>query len=110
MKAPGAPCCFTVPPGLMRLLAVAAAAGKQNDSNDDQPKGAVFKQIAKAVIHNRSSKNSLKERVSWLLCYHIMTMREKCAKKLSVCVVIYRIFWCFVPLGEGFCEQTLKSV
>ena len=39
----------------------AAAAGKQNDGNDDKPKSAVVKQIAKTVIHNRSSKKSLKE-------------------------------------------------
>ena len=80
------------PGALCSKLAVAAAAGKQNDSNDDQPKGAVFKQIAKAVIHNRSSKNSLKERVSWLLCYHIMTKMEKCARMLSVFVSFGRIF------------------
>ena len=43
------------------LSAMAAAAGKQNDGNDDQPKSAVVKQIAEAVIHNRSSLNSLKE-------------------------------------------------
>ena len=43
------------PGALCGELAVAAAAGKQNDGNDDQPKGAVFKQIAKAVIHTRSS-------------------------------------------------------
>lgn len=33
------------------ILLVVAAAGKQNDGNNDQPKGAVIKQIAKAVIH-----------------------------------------------------------
>lgn len=43
------------------ISAMAAAAGKQNDGNDDQPKGAVVKQIAKTVIHNRSSKKSLEE-------------------------------------------------
>ena len=42
-------------PQAYALTLVVAAAGKQNDGNDDQPKGAVFKQIAKAVIHNRSS-------------------------------------------------------
>ncbi len=38
-----------------------AAAGKQNDGNDDQPKSAVVKQIAKTVIHNRSSIKSIGE-------------------------------------------------
>ena len=61
---------------------MAAAAGKQNDGNDDQPKGAVFKQIAKAVIHNRSSKKSLEE-LRGLLCYHIMTKEKKCERILS---------------------------
>ena len=37
------------------ITSMTAAAGKQNDGNDDQPKGAVVKQVAKAVIHNRSS-------------------------------------------------------
>lgn len=39
-------------------LAMTAAAGKQDDGNDDQPKGAIVKQIAKTVIHNRSSVKS----------------------------------------------------
>lgn len=48
-KKHGAPGAYAV------ILAMAAAAGKQNDGNDDQPKSAVVKQIAKTVIHNRSS-------------------------------------------------------
>jgi hypothetical protein len=48
-----------------------AAAGKQNDGNDDQPKSAVVKQIAKTVIHNRSSQNSIGEpRFAPLLSYY----------------------------------------
>lgn len=48
-----------------------AAAGKQNDGNDDQPKGAVVKQIAKTVIHNRSSIKSIGELwVAPLLSYY----------------------------------------
>jgi hypothetical protein len=39
-----------------------AAAGEQNDGNDDQPKGAVLKQVAKAVIHNCSSVKIAEER------------------------------------------------
>jgi hypothetical protein len=42
-------------------LAMTAAAGKQNDGNDDQPKGAIVKQIAKTVIHIRSSIKSIGE-------------------------------------------------
>jgi hypothetical protein len=49
---------------------VAAAAGKQNDGNDDQPKGAVVKQIAKTVIHNRSSIKSLKK----LFCFSVIIL------------------------------------
>ena len=52
-----------MPLRLIPLSAVAAAAGKQDDGNDDQPKSAIVKQIAKTVIHNRSSMKSLKERV-----------------------------------------------
>ena len=60
----------TAPSGFMPL-AVAAAAGKQNDGNDDQPKGAVVKQIAKTVIHNRSSIKSIGELwVAPLLSYY----------------------------------------
>ena len=51
-------------PGAYALALAVAAAGKQNDGNDDQPKSAVVKQIAKTVIHNRSSKKSLGEPVS----------------------------------------------
>ena len=49
-------------PRAYAVTSMTAAAGKQNDGNDDQPKGAVFKKIAKAVIHNRSSKNRLGSR------------------------------------------------
>ena len=69
----------TAPSGFMPL-AVAAAAGKQNDGNDDQPKGAVIKQIAKTVIHSRSSIKSI-GKPEGLLCYHIMTKEEKGARK-----------------------------
>lgn len=62
-----------------------AAAGKQNDGNNNQPKGAVVKQIAKTVIHNRSSIKSSREAMG-LLCYHIMTKDGKCASKVSVFV------------------------
>ena len=68
------------PRGYAVISAMAAAAGKQNDGNDDQPKGAVIKQIAKTVIHNRSSTKLIGER-EWLLCYHIMTNLEKGARK-----------------------------
>ena len=81
------------PGALCGELAVAAAAGKQNDGNDDQPKGAVFKQIAKAVIHNRSSKKSLGEQASLLLCYHIMTKVEKRERKLSFFVALFAEFF-----------------
>ena len=60
----------TAPSGFMPL-AVAAAAGKQNDGNDDQPKGAVIKQIAKTVIHSRSSIKSLKKH---LLCSSVIIL------------------------------------
>ena len=43
--------------------AAAAAVGKQNDGNDDEPESAVIKQIAKTVIHNRSSIKSSREAV-----------------------------------------------
>ncbi len=55
-KKHGAPGAYAV------ILAMTAAAGKQNDGNDDQPKSAVVKQIAKTVIHNRSSIKSIGER------------------------------------------------
>ena len=61
-KAPGAPCKKArCPRGYAVISAMAAAAGKQNDGNDDQPKGAVVKKIAKTVIHSRSSIKSLKK-------------------------------------------------
>ena len=70
-KAPGAPCKKHGAPGAYAvILAVAAAAGKQNDGNDDQPKGAVVKQIAKTVIHNRSSIKSLKK----LFCFSVIIL------------------------------------
>ena len=81
------------PGALYSQLAMTAAAGKQNDSNDDQPKSAVFKEIAKAVIHNRSSKKSLGEQVFLLLCYHIMTKVEKCERKLSFFVALFVEFF-----------------
>ena len=71
------------PRGFCCHLAMAAAAGKQDDGNDNEPKSAVVKQIAKTVIHNRSSVRSLKELVVLLLCYHIMTKGEKCARNPS---------------------------
>ena len=67
-------------PSAYAVTSMAAAAGKQDDGNDDQPKGAVIKQIAKTVIHNRSSTKLIGER-EWLLCYHIMTNLEKGARK-----------------------------
>lgn len=73
----GAPGAFVI------TLAVTAAAGKQNDGNDDQPKSAIVKQIAKTVIHNRSSVKSLKKQMVLLLCYHIMTSKKKGAGILS---------------------------
>ena len=71
------------PRGVCGVLAMTAAAGEQNDGNDDQPKGAVVKQIAKAVIHSRSSIKSLKEQSDSPLCYHTMTKVEKCARNSS---------------------------
>ena len=63
-KAPGAPCFWHGAPGAYAVIsAMAAAAGKQNDGNDDQPKSAVVKQIAKTVIHSRSSIKSIGERM-----------------------------------------------
>ena len=54
-KASGAPCKkHGAPEGFYSLAAyaiTAAAAGIQNDGNDDQPKSAVIKQIAKTIIH-----------------------------------------------------------
>ena len=58
----------------------AAAAGKQNDGNDDKPKSAVVKQIAEAVVHNRSSKKITETAIRLPLCYHIMTKEQKGAK------------------------------
>ena len=58
---PRAPCFLHGALGAFMSLAMTAAAGKQNDGNDDQPKSAVVKQIAKTVIHNRSSQNSIGE-------------------------------------------------
>ena len=55
-KAPWAPCKKHGAHGAFSLSAVIAVAGKQNDGNDDQPKGAVVKEIAKTVIHNCSSQ------------------------------------------------------
>ena len=58
-------------PRAYAVTSMIAAAGKQNDGNDDQPKGAVVKQIAKTVIHNRSSQNSIGEpRFAPLLSYY----------------------------------------
>ena len=37
-----------------------AAAGKKNDGNDDEPQGVVIEQIAKTVIHGRTSKSTFK--------------------------------------------------
>ena len=70
-------------PGAYAVTLAAAAAGKQNDGNDDQPKSAIVKQIAKTVIHNRSSVKSLKKQIVLLLCYHIMTRKKKGAGILS---------------------------
>ena len=61
-KSPGAPCKKARCPGASSLSAVVAVAGKQNDGNDDQPKGAVVKKIAKTVIHNCSSQKITEER------------------------------------------------
>ena len=66
------------PLGLYAFTSMIAAAGKQNDGNDNQPKGAIIKQIAKTVIHNRSSIKSLGE--PWgapLLSYYDET-RKMC--------------------------------
>ncbi|MBR5119793.1 MAG: hypothetical protein IKV02_02235, partial [Clostridia bacterium] len=97
------------PGALYSQLAMTAAAGKQNDSNDDQPKSAVFKEIAKAVIHNRSSKKSLGEQASLLLCYHIMTKVEKCERKLSFFRWILRKFFSHLAFWGGVCERILKK-
>ena len=69
-KAPGAPCKKHGAPGAYAFTLVAAAAGKQNDGNDDEPKSAVVKQIAKTVIHNRSSIKSLKK----LFCFSVIIL------------------------------------
>jgi hypothetical protein len=62
-----------------------AAAGEQDDCDDDQPEGVVIKQIAEAVIHNRSSLNKWKEQTSCLpFCYHFMADTEKREYFLSV--------------------------
>lgn len=63
MKNQGAPCQKHGAPWACaelaaRTTAAAAAAGIQNDGNDDKPKSAVVKQIAKTVIHNCSSKKN----------------------------------------------------
>lgn len=72
----GAPEAYAV-----TLAATAAtAAGKQNDGNDDEPKSAVVKQIAEAVIHNRSSKKITEMAIKLPLCYHIMTNEKKGAR------------------------------
>ena len=68
--------------GRYAVTSMTAAAGKQNDGNDDQPKSAVVKQIAKTVIHNRSSTKLIGEHER-LLCYHIMTKGEKGERKLA---------------------------
>jgi hypothetical protein len=61
MKNPRAPCKKHGALGAFMSSAMTAAAGKQNDGNDDQPKGAIVKQIAKTVIHIRSSIKSIGE-------------------------------------------------
>ena len=80
MKKPRAPCNLHGALGRYAVTSMTAAAGKQNDGNDDQPKSAVIKQIAKTVIHNRSSTKLLGS-PRGLLCYHIMTKEEKGARK-----------------------------
>ena len=65
MKKHGAPEAYAV------ILAVTAAAGKKNDGNDDQPKGAIVKKIAKTVIHNRSSIKSLKKHT---VCFSVIIL------------------------------------
>ena len=86
------------------ISAMAAAARKQNDGNDDQPKGAVFKQIAKAVIHNRSSKKSLEE-LRGLLCYHIMTKAENGERNLSAFADFWKSFSIFTIFQEHIVNE-----
>jgi hypothetical protein len=62
---------------------MSAAAGEQENGNDDDPDAVVVKQIAEAVVHNRSS---LKGRGRCLLpfCYQYMRAHRKGARFLSV--------------------------
>ena len=97
-------------PQAYALTLVVAAAGKQNDGNDDQPKAVVVKQIAKAVIHNCSSLKSLKEHVCSPLCYHIMTKDEKCARNLSKVFCLRKDFFGFIGLLGIRLEQNSQSM
>lgn len=68
-------------PRAYAVRSMTAAAGKQDNGNDDQPKSAIVKQIAKTVIHNCSSVKSNRGALCLPLCYHIMTKEEKGATK-----------------------------
>jgi hypothetical protein len=71
---------------------VAAAAGKQNDGNDDQPKGAVIKQIAKTVIHSRSSIKSIGKPEGAPLLSYYDERRKRCKKIRAFCRFLTEFF------------------
>lgn len=83
MKAPRAPCKKHGALGAYAVKSVVAAAGKQNDGNDDQPKGTVIKKIAKAVIHKSFLPKNRSRNTEVFLCYYSMSKGAKCARKTS---------------------------
>ena len=64
----------------------AAAAGEQNDCQDDQPYPVIVKEIAKTVVHNRSSfkiRRGISDARQTPFCYQNMRKARKCARLLS---------------------------
>ena len=79
-------------PRLYAVISMTAAAGKQNDGNDDQPKSAVIKEIAKTVIHNRSSTKLIGEPEGAPLLSYYDEREKRCKKTVAFCRFLPEFF------------------
>ena len=79
-EAPRAPCKKHGALGAYAVKSVVAAAGKQNDGNDDQPKGTVIKKIAEAVIHKsflpKIDQGTLRCSSVTIVCQSVQNVQE----------------------------------